>query len=113
MPNRASLMLFTVTYLGAAAALAAAAASDTPGAAPPPAAQLIESLGLHVAPTPVRERSGWHRPRVILVNGSLHELLPQLRQASRRARPVRLSRKTTGRRGSPTASRAMVARREE
>lgn len=92
MPNRASLLLFSMTFLGAAAALAAAGTSDTPGAAPPPAAKLIESLGLHVAPTPVRERSGWHRPRVILVNSSLHELLPQLRQAAPEARFVEIDK---------------------
>jgi phosphoglycerate dehydrogenase-like enzyme len=63
-------------------------------AAPDPAAQLIASLGLHVAPNPVRERRGWHPPRVILVNGSLKELLPQLRQAAPAARIVAIDAAT-------------------
>jgi phosphoglycerate dehydrogenase-like enzyme len=74
---------------------AAAAASDNPPAAPPPsAAQLIDSLGLHVAPSPVRERSGWHTPRVILVMAPLHDLLPQLQQAAPAARFVEIDKAT-------------------
>ncbi|HWZ64383.1 MAG TPA: D-2-hydroxyacid dehydrogenase [Steroidobacteraceae bacterium] len=74
---------------------AAAAASDNPAAMPPPsAAQLIDSLGLHVAPSPVRERSGWHPPRVILVMGPLHDLLPQLQQAAPAARLVEIDKAT-------------------
>lgn len=77
-----------------AAALPAAAAADTPVAAPASAARLIETLGLRVAPTPVRERSGWHPPRVILVNRSLHDLLPQLKQAAPGARFVEIDQAT-------------------
>jgi len=40
------------------------------------AAQLIEKLGLHVAPQPVRERPGWRPPRIVLVNKQQHDLLP-------------------------------------
>ena len=63
-------------------------------AAPDPAAQVIASLGLHVAPNPVRERSGWHPPRVILVSSSLKELLPQLRQTAPAARIVEIDAAT-------------------
>jgi len=72
-------------------------ASDSarpPAAAPATAAQLIESLGLHVAAAPVRERSGWHPPRVVLVNASLHDLLPRLRQAAPAARLVEIDKAT-------------------
>jgi phosphoglycerate dehydrogenase-like enzyme len=70
----------------------APAADDTRAAA----AQLIESLGLHVAPQPVRERPGWRPPRVILVGKSreLHELLPELQQAAPEARLVEISAAT-------------------
>ena len=78
---------------GAAPATAAESTSP-PGAAPDPSAQLIESLGLHVAPNPVRERRGWHPPRVILVNSSLHTLLPQLEQAAPAARFVEIDHAT-------------------
>jgi phosphoglycerate dehydrogenase-like enzyme len=66
----------------------AAPAANATQAATPSAAQLIESLGLRVAPTPVRERRGWRPPRVILVNHSAHDLLPQLRQTAPAARVV-------------------------
>jgi phosphoglycerate dehydrogenase-like enzyme len=74
---------------------AAAAASDNPAAtSPPSAAQLIDSLGLRVAPSPVRERSGWRPPRVILVMGPLHDLLPQLQQAAPAARFIEIDKAT-------------------
>jgi phosphoglycerate dehydrogenase-like enzyme len=43
---------------------------------------LIETIGLRAAPHPVRERPGWHPPRVVLVGKGMHELLPQLQQAA-------------------------------
>lgn len=97
MPNRASLALLLLTLLAAAPALPAATASD--GAAPASAAaqQLIDSLGLHVAPTPVRERKDWHPPRVILVGSflqDLHGLLPRLAEAAPSARFVEIDRAT-------------------
>jgi phosphoglycerate dehydrogenase-like enzyme len=70
---------------------AASAASDSarpPGAAPGTAAQLIESLGLHVAPAPVRERKGWHPPRVILVSQNERDLVPQLREVAPQAKII-------------------------
>jgi hypothetical protein len=89
------LVLPAVLAAAAGTVSAAAADSTTPPAAPPdPAAQVIASLGLHVAPNPVRERSGWHPPRVILVNGSLKELLPQLRQTAPAARIVEIDAAT-------------------
>jgi phosphoglycerate dehydrogenase-like enzyme len=45
-------------------------------------AHLIDTLGLHVAPQPVRERPGWRPPRVILVREDVRELLPQLQPAA-------------------------------
>ena len=76
-----------------ATAESARAADDTRAAA----AQLIESLGLHVAPQPVRERPGWRPPRVILVgkNRELHQLLPELQQAAPAARLVEISAATS------------------
>src|SRR5215472_5592299 len=94
MPSRASLVLLSLTFLAAAAALPSSAADDVPAAPPGGAAQLIASLGLHVAPAPVRERSGWRPPRVVLVNGSLHDLLPRLAEAAPAARFVEIDKAT-------------------
>jgi len=95
MSARPTVGLFTLSLAFITLQAGAAPAShDTAAAAPTSAAQLIESLGLRVAPAPVRERSGWHPPRVILVNGSLHDLLPQLRQAAPAARFVEIDRAT-------------------
>jgi len=69
----------------AAALLVALGALRSPSAAAAPpssTAELIESLGLRVAAQPVRERAGWHRPRLILVSPNLARLLPQLRQVA-------------------------------
>jgi phosphoglycerate dehydrogenase-like enzyme len=44
--------------------------------------RLIESIGLKAAAHPVRERPGWHPPRIVLVDGGMRELLPQLQQAA-------------------------------
>jgi phosphoglycerate dehydrogenase-like enzyme len=57
--------------------VSAAATADSTSAA-----HLIDTLGLHVAPHPVRERPGWHTPRVVLVSEELHALVPQLKQAA-------------------------------
>src|SRR5438132_13378631 len=64
----------TVTLCVAATGARAATAQPAPAAAPS-AAHLIETLGLHVAPQPVRERQGWHWPRIVLVHAELQELL--------------------------------------
>jgi phosphoglycerate dehydrogenase-like enzyme len=82
MPHLARFPMLAATCI-----TATAAAADVPTAAPS-TAQLIESLGLHVAPTPVRERRGWRPPRVILVNHSAHDLLPRLQQTAPTARVI-------------------------
>jgi phosphoglycerate dehydrogenase-like enzyme len=66
----------------------AATAEPASAAAAPSAAHLIETLGLHVAPQPVRERQGWRSPRIVLVNPELHELLPQLQRAAPHAKLI-------------------------
>ncbi len=81
----AGLVVLSLSLL---AAPAAPAANETQAARPASAAQLIDSLGLHVAPAPVRERVGWRPPRLILVNHSAHDLLPQLRQTAPAARVI-------------------------
>ena len=68
----------------------AAAAATTPATT----AQLIESLGLHVAPTPVRERKGWHPPRLILVSERERDLLPLLKQVDPGAKIIALDAAT-------------------
>jgi phosphoglycerate dehydrogenase-like enzyme len=101
MSKRARVLLSFVAAIAGVAPVgpcALAASDTTPAAAPPSTAQLIESLGLRVAPTPVRERSGWRPPRVILVGGlvddSLQDLLPQLRQAAPSVRFVETAKAT-------------------
>src|SRR6059058_1230524 len=93
MPINPRLLIAAVTALCACALLAPArslrgAESPTQGAS---AAALIEKLGLHVAPQPVRERQGWHSPRIVLVNPELHELLPQLQRAAPHAKLIEMS----------------------
>ena len=79
--------------LGLLTVSARAASSDSVAASSPPDTKaLIDSLGLHVAPAPVRERSGWHPPRVILVGEPMRELLPQLRQAAPGARLIEIDK---------------------
>jgi phosphoglycerate dehydrogenase-like enzyme len=61
-------------------------AAALPAAAHPAASadstELIDKLGLRIAPQPVRERPGWRPPRVVLVSDQMHDLLPALRQAA-------------------------------
>jgi phosphoglycerate dehydrogenase-like enzyme len=74
----------------APAATAGEATPAAPSGGSPPAANddgeaikhLIETLGLRAAPHPVRERPGWHPPRIVLVGKGMDELLPQLQQAA-------------------------------
>ena len=44
--------------------------------------RLIESIGLRAAPHPVRERPGWHPPRIVLVGTGMRGLLAQLQQTA-------------------------------
>jgi phosphoglycerate dehydrogenase-like enzyme len=95
MPSHNSLAvpLALLALLAAHTGAAAAGESTTaPTESPASAAQLIDSLGLRVAPTPVRERSGWHAPRVILVGEPLRDLLPQLRAAAPDARLIEIDK---------------------
>ena len=69
------------------------------GSAEPPAegasaAQLIEKLGLHVAAQPVRERSGWRPPRIVLVSEQLHDQLRALQREAPRAKLIDISAAT-------------------
>jgi phosphoglycerate dehydrogenase-like enzyme len=82
--------LVTAVSLARAAALAAAA---TPAAAPP-ATELIDKLGLHVAAQPVRERAGWRRPRVVLLEKQVEDLRPALQQAAPGVKLVEVSSAT-------------------
>jgi len=68
----------------------ATSVTESPAAAGA-AAQLIERLGLHVDPQPVRERPGWQSPRIVLVNPELRGLLPQLQHAAPRAKLIEVS----------------------
>lgn len=97
MRTRAAIGLLVLPAMLAGATGAASAADSTApaAAAPDSVAQVIESLGLHVAPNPVRERSGWRPPRVVLVNKSLEELVPQLQQAAPEARIVEIDKATS------------------
>ena len=72
---------------------AALAAADTP-AASSGVSSLSEALGLQPAPHPVRERPGWHAPKLILVSNGLHASLPQLQAAAPGVRFVEMSTAT-------------------
>lgn len=78
--------------LGLLAANARAASDSVAAGSPADSKALIESLGLRVAPTPVRERKGWHPPRVILLGEPMRELLPQLRQVAPGARFIEIDK---------------------
>jgi phosphoglycerate dehydrogenase-like enzyme len=85
----ASAAALTLCALVAPAATVRAADQATD-----PVARLIDTLGLHVAPQPVRERPGWHPPRLILVSTRLHELLPEFQQAAPGVKLVDISAAT-------------------
>ena len=81
-------LLVPVALLAVRAGAAPASDSAPPTTTPAATAQLIESLGLHVAPNPVRQRSGWHPPHVILVSPTERALVPQLQQVAPQAKIV-------------------------
>ena len=89
-------VLIAAATLSACALLACASVvkGEEPSAQGASAAQLIEKLGLHVAPQPVRERPGWRPPRIILVNEQLHDQLPVLQQVAPRAKLIDISAAT-------------------
>ena len=90
---RPRVLMAAATTLSLCAVLAPARSADSldASAESASAAQLIEKLGLHVAAQPVRERPGWRPPRIILVNGQLHDQLPLLQQAAPRAKFIDIS----------------------
>ncbi|HUO18939.1 MAG TPA: NAD(P)-dependent oxidoreductase, partial [Steroidobacteraceae bacterium] len=88
----AGLLVLSLQLLAEPAG-AAPAANETQAATPSPT-ELIESLGLHTAPAPVRERRGWRPPRVILVDHVGPDLLARLRQAAPAARLVAIGAAT-------------------
>jgi phosphoglycerate dehydrogenase-like enzyme len=77
-------------HLVALAVIAGATAplrADQPAAVPPPARaeavdSLVKRLGLVEAPTPVRERDGWSKPKAVLVRALAPELITALQQAA-------------------------------
>ncbi len=89
-------MALAAATLSACALLpcASVVSAEEPAAEATSAAQLIEKLGLHVAPQPVRERPGWRPPRIVLVNEQQHDLLPVLQQAAPRAKLIDISAAT-------------------
>ncbi len=68
-------------------------AADNPPA-PLAAPSTSRDLGLTVNLAPVRERSGWRTPQLILVSPELHSNLEQLQQAAPQARIVELASST-------------------
>src|ERR1700722_1236588 len=81
---RASTLLVCVAI--AASFAANGSTPDAPAPAPATTASMISDLGLRVASAPVRERSGWHPPRVILVAPAFPGDLPRLQQVAPEAR---------------------------
>jgi phosphoglycerate dehydrogenase-like enzyme len=88
-------LLIAAATLGACAVLACASvvSADEP-AAEANSFKLIEKLGLHVAPQPVRERPGWRAPRIVLVSEQLHDELPLLQQAAPHVKLIEVSAAT-------------------
>ena len=84
----AALSLFA--WVAAAPVIHAAATANGQSSA----AELIDKLGLHVAPQPVRERPGWRPPRIVLINKEIADLLPALKQAAPGAKLIEVSAAT-------------------
>jgi phosphoglycerate dehydrogenase-like enzyme len=80
-----------------AAALLAAVVHNADAAAADNAAKLIDDLGLHVAPSPVRERKGWKTPRKILVLPQIHDQVAELQQTAPQVKFIELSSNTAAR----------------
>ena len=93
-----TLSAAALTLCAAIVAMPASRAAPLTTAAPPAAAagsaELIDKLGLHIAPQPVRERPGWRSPRIVLVDNEMHDLLPALRQAAPGAKLLEVSAAT-------------------
>src|SRR5215471_12848331 len=80
MTRRSALLAPLALCLSATATAAVSAAAPAGGSAP--VADLIDKLGLHVAAQPVRERPGWHPPRIVLISEEMRQLRPALQQAA-------------------------------
>ena len=91
--QRRVLIAAATLSAGAVLACASVVSADEP-AAQTNSFQLIEKLGLHVAPQPVRERPGWRAPRIVLVSAQLHDELPLLQQAAPHAKLIDISTAT-------------------
>jgi len=93
-----TLSAAALTLCAAIVAMPASRAAPLTTAAPPAAAagsaELIDKLGLRIAPQPVRERPGWRSPRIVLVDNEMHDLLPALRQAAPGAKLLEVSAAT-------------------
>ena len=86
MTARAALLGLLAVASRTGAAPAADASVDASSAQ-----QLIDTLGVPVDKQPVRERSGWRPPRLILVNTQLRADLPMLQQAVPQVKLVEIS----------------------
>ena len=86
MTKRRTLATAALALCAVIAMVPPSQAGALPAAAHPAASgdstELIDKLGLRIAPQPVRERPGWRPPRLVLVNAEMHALLPALRQAA-------------------------------
>ena len=93
-----TLSAAALTLCAVLAAMPASRAAPLTSAAAPAAAagsaELIDKLGLRIAPQPVRERPGWRSPRIVLVDNEMHDLLPALRQAAPGAKLLEVSAAT-------------------
>jgi len=93
-----TLSAAALTLCAAIVAMPASRAAPLTSAAAPAAAagsaELIDKLGLRIAPQPVRERPGWRSPRIVLVDNEMHDLLPALRQAAPGAKLLEVSAAT-------------------
>lgn len=84
----ASRGVLTLAAMAGVWSSAWSAQPESPAPAAGAGADLVERLGLHVAAQPVRERPGWRPPRIVLVDTSLKELLPRLKQAAPGAKVI-------------------------
>jgi phosphoglycerate dehydrogenase-like enzyme len=79
-----ALPLLAVAFLAPPLQAAGAAQTDD-------AAKLIDELGLHAAPNPVRERAGWRPPRKILVSPFIHDRIGELERAAPQVKFIEVS----------------------
>ncbi|MBV8877431.1 MAG: D-2-hydroxyacid dehydrogenase [Gammaproteobacteria bacterium] len=92
MPCRSALAAVLTSLLCTSAS--AAVPATTAAAGPAEAAALIDRLGLHVAPQPVRERPGWRPPHIVLINEEMRDLRSALQQAAPGVKLIEVSAAT-------------------